>query len=178
MVMAVVLIFIIIRRASSTAIAGPLVSASPVAVSNRPPAKHNGFAPAHLRFHGYRGHYNNGYYSYECFAHNSRCLHSRINVYSAIQSRRSIEIAWRQLFGKYKMQTYEIFRKIVIKIRYDTRCYFNVRSKADISQLNLPHNSAKWFWLQYELDNVFGGISSMKIHFAYLAWFLRQFSSV
>ena len=26
-------------------------------------------------------------------------------------------------------------------IRYDTRCYFNVRSKADISQLNLPHGS-------------------------------------
>ena len=26
-----------------------------------------------------------------------------------------------------------------IKIRYDTRCYFNVRSKADISRLNLPH---------------------------------------
>jgi len=24
-------------------------------------------------------------------------------------------------------------------IRYDTRCYFNVRSKADISQLNLSH---------------------------------------
>ena len=24
-------------------------------------------------------------------------------------------------------------------IRYDTRCYFNVRSKADISPLNLPH---------------------------------------
>jgi len=24
-------------------------------------------------------------------------------------------------------------------IRYDTRFYFNVRSKADISQLNLPH---------------------------------------
>ena len=24
-------------------------------------------------------------------------------------------------------------------IRYDTRCYFNVRLKADISQLNLPH---------------------------------------
>jgi len=23
--------------------------------------------------------------------------------------------------------------------RYDTRCYFNVHSKADISQLNLPH---------------------------------------
>jgi len=26
-------------------------------------------------------------------------------------------------------------------IRYDTRCYFNVRSKADISQLNLPHRT-------------------------------------
>ena len=27
------------------------------------------------------------------------------------------------------------------KERYDTRCYFNVRSKADISQLNLPHGT-------------------------------------
>ena len=26
-------------------------------------------------------------------------------------------------------------------IRYDTRRYFNVRSKADISQLNLPHGT-------------------------------------
>jgi len=26
-------------------------------------------------------------------------------------------------------------------IRYDTRCYFNVRSKAGISQLNLPHGN-------------------------------------
>ena len=25
------------------------------------------------------------------------------------------------------------------RLRYDTICYFNVRSKADISQLNLPH---------------------------------------
>ena len=30
---------------------------------------------------------------------------------------------------------------IVDTIRYDTRCYFNVRSKADISQLNLPHGT-------------------------------------
>ena len=27
--------------------------------------------------------------------------------------------------------------------RYDTRCYFNVRSKADMSQLNLPHGTKK-----------------------------------
>ena len=26
-------------------------------------------------------------------------------------------------------------------IRYDTRCYFNMRSKADMSQLNLPHGN-------------------------------------
>jgi len=26
-------------------------------------------------------------------------------------------------------------------IRYDTICYFNVRSKADMSQLNLPHGT-------------------------------------
>jgi len=28
-----------------------------------------------------------------------------------------------------------------LDIRYDMRCYFNVRSKADISQLNLPHGT-------------------------------------
>jgi len=32
-----------------------------------------------------------------------------------------------------------VFHKIII--RYDTRCYVNVRSKADISQLNLPHET-------------------------------------
>jgi len=26
-----------------------------------------------------------------------------------------------------------------VTVRYDTRCYFNVRWKADMSQLNLPH---------------------------------------
>ena len=26
-------------------------------------------------------------------------------------------------------------------IPYDTRCYFNVRSKADMSRLNLPHEN-------------------------------------
>ena len=30
---------------------------------------------------------------------------------------------------------------VILDIRYDTRCYFNVRSKADISQLNLPHGT-------------------------------------
>ena len=33
---------------------------------------------------------------------------------------------------------YVAFRVVV---RYDTRCYFNVRSKADMSQLNLPHGN-------------------------------------
>ena len=28
-----------------------------------------------------------------------------------------------------------------ITIRYDTRCYFNVRSKANMSQLNPPHGT-------------------------------------
>jgi len=30
------------------------------------------------------------------------------------------------------------------RLRYDTRCYFNLRSKADISQLNLPHGTDNW----------------------------------
>ena len=28
-------------------------------------------------------------------------------------------------------------------LRYDTRCYFNVRSKADTSRLNVPHGTDK-----------------------------------
>ena len=35
-----------------------------------------------------------------------------------------------------------IWRKTLYDtIRYDTRCYFNVRSKANMSQLNLPHGT-------------------------------------
>jgi len=37
--------------------------------------------------------------------------------------------------------TYRLTAKNRNTIRYDTRCYFNVRSKADISQLNLPHGT-------------------------------------
>jgi len=36
-------------------------------------------------------------------------------------------------FGSQDMSTW--------LLRYDTRYYFNVRSKADISQLNLPHGT-------------------------------------
>jgi len=35
---------------------------------------------------------------------------------------------------------------------YDTRCYFNVRSKADISQLNLPHGWKQILWKYTGLD--------------------------
>jgi len=36
-------------------------------------------------------------------------------------------------------------------VRYDTRCYFNVRSEADISQLNLPHGTKNWKWKKEKL---------------------------
>ena len=38
----------------------------------------------------------------------------------------------------------KIYPQYADTIRYDTRCYFNVRSKADISQLNLPHGDKNW----------------------------------
>jgi len=37
-------------------------------------------------------------------------------------------------------------------IRYDTRSYFNVRSKADISQLNLPHETKLKKWKRKKKD--------------------------
>ena len=40
-------------------------------------------------------------------------------------------------------------------IRHDTGCYFNVRSKADRSQLNLPHGD--YFVEQY--DRIFEVVS-------------------
>ena len=33
---------------------------------------------------------------------------------------------------------------ISLQIRYDTRCCFNVRSKVDTSQINLPHGRNNW----------------------------------
>ena len=33
------------------------------------------------------------------------------------------------------------FTRLYDTIRYETRCYFNVRSKADVSQLNLEHGT-------------------------------------
>ena len=41
--------------------------------------------------------------------------------------------------GSYRQST-------VLIIRYDTRCYFNMLSKADISQLNLLHVTNNWKW--------------------------------
>ena len=48
-----------------------------------------------------------------------------------------------QMTGSYElcMLIDGIVKRYPTAIRYDTRCYFNVRSKADISQLNLPHGN-------------------------------------
>jgi len=32
---------------------------------------------------------------------------------------------------------------ILLQLGYDTRCYFNLSSKADMSQLNLPHGKSE-----------------------------------
>ena len=42
--------------------------------------------------------------------------------------------------GKYCYSTAsDIAAALAVFVRYDTRCYINVRSKANMSQLNLPH---------------------------------------
>jgi len=42
--------------------------------------------------------------------------------------------------------------EVLAWLRYDTRCYFNVRSKADISQLNLPHRTEIYRSLEQGTD--------------------------
>ena len=45
-----------------------------------------------------------------------------------------------------KQELQELSKGFDIALRYDTRCYFNVRAKADISQLyNLPHVEIEFF---------------------------------
>ena len=49
---------------------------------------------------------------------------------------------WRAMERRWKGITWNAEATIIIiTIRYDTRCYFNLRSKADMSQLNLPHGN-------------------------------------
>ena len=45
-------------------------------------------------------------------------------------------VLWRCWLGGRKG-----IRPVKNRVQYDTRCYFNVRSKAEISQLNLPHGN-------------------------------------
>ena len=53
-----------------------------------------------------------------------------------------VYIAWPQQMRIDFVQCWSVlWAKSYDTIRYDTRCYFNVRSKADISQLNLPHGT-------------------------------------
>ena len=48
---------------------------------------------------------------------------------------------WRRLgfFVKGAPACRKAHKFTTFTIRYDTRCYFNVRSKADMNRLNLPH---------------------------------------
>jgi len=57
----------------------------------------------------------------------SKCLYARLAVWLSRAT---------QLF--YVLLVVQFVGRV---IRYDTRCYFNVCSKADISQLNLPHGN-------------------------------------
>ena len=57
-----------------------------------------------------------------------------IHVHVPLMARMAVPLVCIQLL-------FRCWTKLLKSIRYDTRCYFNVRSKADISQLNLPHGN-------------------------------------
>ena len=51
-------------------------------------------------------------------------------------------ISSEECVPKHKLLVMDMwFKAQKVGVRYDTRCYFNVLSKADISQLNLPHGT-------------------------------------
>jgi len=51
----------------------------------------------------------------------------------------------KQVKTAFNSDNYRVVRHTIfwntVYTGYDTRCYFNVRSKADTSQLNLPHGT-------------------------------------
>ena len=51
------------------------------------------------------------------------------------------EVERQQVRGDALVQRTQTHLHTARDIRYDTRCYFKVRSKADMSQLNLPHGN-------------------------------------
>ena len=59
--------------------------------------------------------------------------------------------------------------------RYDTRCYFNVRSKADISQLNLPSALLR---RQLSHDNFVGRFVAVKAVLRDFGALFLQFSQL
>ena len=61
-----------------------------------------------------------------------------IHARSHDQTCRDHALKWRRYWISIRSQLLPTRRG---EIRYDTRCYFNVRSKADMSQLNLPHGT-------------------------------------
>ena len=55
-------------------------------------------------------------------------------------------------------------------IRYDTRCYFSVRSKADMSQLNLPLTDALITFIVFSIKHSRVGalFTSMRYNMAFV----------
>ena len=75
----------------------------------------------------------------QCTIEESR-MHEERDVYNCDihKVRKKSDIAEHKCDKSHVSPTVSNIR---MKLRYDTRCYFNVRSKADISQLNLPHGT-------------------------------------
>jgi len=69
----------------------------------------------------------------------------RLNTYGCPAFSVASPMAWNSLpdFIGVPTSNTDCFRRLLKKylLRYDTKCYFNVRSKADMSQLNLPHGT-------------------------------------
>jgi len=74
-----------------------------------------------------------GYTTSEMVAHRNRCRAAHIAVDDASLLQYTVSAALPARFTEYlAIYAYRT-------IRYDTRCYFDVRSKADMNRLNLPH---------------------------------------
>jgi len=75
-----------------------------------------------------------------CWFHYGQTIMKRLKkicLSEAYQNEETTQAVFRCLLALPPMPVTDID----YTIRYDTRCYFNVRSKADISQLNLPHGT-------------------------------------
>ena len=80
---------------------------------------------------------------WEAFSRPRRTMECQFSMCEPLYThtaRGKVTVGWWEAFSRPR-RTMECQFSMFEPLHNDTRCYFNVRSKADVGQLNLPHRN-------------------------------------